>query len=61
MKKSPIRSDAYFPEWKPAFIRRISVASNAIQAIDNETAYLITYCLNRIRRDGNSTYKTDLN
>ena len=42
------------------FIRRISVASNAIQTIDNETAYLIIYCLNCIRRNGNSTYKTSL-
>ena len=44
------------------FIRRISVASNAIQTIDNE-AYnevynLIFYCLNCIRHDQNSTYKT---
>ena len=38
-------------------IRRISVASNAIQTLDDEIAYLI-YCLNCIRRDGNSTYKT---
>ena len=28
--------------------------------LDNETAYLIIYCLNSIRRDGNSTYKKDL-
>ncbi len=41
------------------FIRRISVASNAIQTIDNETTYLIIYCLNCVRRDGNSTYTTD--
>ena len=26
--------------------------------IDNETAYVIIYCLNSIRRDGISTYKT---
>ena len=32
-----------------------------IQTIDNETAYLIIYCLNCIRRDGNSTYKMGLN
>ena len=43
---------------KARFKRRISVASNAIQIIDNETAYLIIYCLNCIRRDGNSTYET---
>ncbi len=42
------------------FIRRIFIASNAIQTIDNETAYLIIYCLNCIRRDGDSTYKTGL-
>ncbi len=63
MEKSQVQSDAYFrnfSEWKPAFIRRISVASNAIQTIDNETAYLIIYCLNCIRRNGNSTYKTSL-
>ena len=35
------------------FIRRIPVASNAIQTIDNEIS-----C--RIRRDGNSTCKTGL-
>ena len=38
---------------KARFIRRISVASNAIQTIDDETACLIVYCLNCIRRDGN--------
>ena len=43
---------------KACFIRRISVASNAIQKIDDEKAYLIIYCLNCIRRDRNSTYKT---
>ncbi len=36
------------------------VASNAIQAIDNETAYLVIYCLNCIRRDENLTYKIGL-
>ena len=41
---------------KTRFIRRISVASNAIETIDNKRAYLIIYCLNCIRRDGNSTY-----
>ncbi len=30
---------------KARFIRRISVASNAIQTIDNEIAYLIINCL----------------
>ncbi len=30
------------------------------KTIDNETAYLIIYCLNYIRREGNSTYKTGL-
>ncbi len=40
---------------KARFIRRISVASNAIQTIDNETDYLIICCLNCIRRFGNST------
>ena len=33
------------------FIRRISVASNAIQTIDNEMIHLIIYCLNCIRCD----------
>ena len=36
---------------KACFIRRISVASNAIQTIDNEMIHIITYCLNCIRRD----------
>ena len=36
---------------KAYFIRRISVASNAIQTIDNEVNHLIIYCLNCIRRD----------
>ena len=36
---------------KARFIRRISVASNAIQTIDNEVNHLIIYCLNCIRRD----------
>ena len=35
---------------KACFIRRISVASNAIQTMDNEVNHLI-YCLNCIRRD----------
>ena len=46
---------------KPRFIRRIFVVSNAIQTKDNETAYLIIYCLNCIRHGGNSTYETGLN
>ena len=38
------------------FIRRISIVSNAIKkTIDNVTATII-YCLNCIRRGGNSTY-----
>ena len=45
---------------KARFKRPISVASNAIQTKDNETAYLIIFCLNCIRRDGNSTFKTVL-
>ncbi len=39
------------------FIRRIFVVSNAIQAIDNESANLIIYCLNCIRHGRNSTYE----
>ena len=35
----------YSSSSKARFIRRISVASNAIQTIDNEIAYLIIYCL----------------
>ena len=46
-----------FSSYNVRFIRRPSVVSNAIQTIDNETAYLIIYCFNCIRRDGNSTYK----
>ena len=42
------------------FRRRIFVASNAIQTIDNEVSHLIIYCLNCIRCDGNSTSKTGL-
>ena len=34
-------------------VRRISLASNAIQTIDNQVSCLIIYCLNYIRRDGN--------
>ena len=36
---------------KACFIRRISVASNAIQTTDNEVNHLIIHCLNCIRRD----------
>ena len=36
---------------KACFIRRTSVASNAIQTIDNEMLHLVIYCLNCIRRD----------
>jgi hypothetical protein len=45
---------------KARFRRRISVASNAIQTMDNEITQLINYCLNCIRRDENSTSKTGL-
>ena len=46
--------------YKACFVRRISVASNAIQTIVNELRHLIIYCLNCIRRDWNATYKTGL-
>ena len=36
---------------KACFIRRILVASNAIQTIDNEVNHLIIYCLNCIQRN----------
>ena len=49
-----------FSMLKACFIRRILVASNAIQTIDNEMIHLIIYCLNCIRRDRNATYKTGL-
>ncbi len=42
---------------RPVLYGRISVSSNAIQTIDNETTFLIIYCLNSIRRDRNSTKK----
>ena len=57
---SRFTTHATFVLLKACFMRRIFVASNAIQTIDNETAYLIIYCLKCIRRDGNSTYKTGL-
>ena len=38
------------------FLSRISVASNTIKTIDNETDYLIIFCWNCLRRDGHSTY-----
>ena len=43
-----------------SLIRRISVAWNAIHTIENETTYLIIYCLNCIQRQGNLTYKMGL-
>ena len=49
-----------YNSFKARFIPGISVASNAIQTIHNETACLIIYCLNCIRRDGNLTYKMGL-
>ena len=33
---------------------------SSIQTIDNEVAYLIVYCFNCIRSDGNSTCKTTI-
>ena len=45
---------------KACFIRRILVASNAIETTDNEMINLIIYCLNCIRRDRNATFKTGL-
>ena len=46
------------------YIRRILVASNAIKTIDEMVNLIIIsfiiYCLNCIRRDRNSTYKTGL-
>ena len=45
---------------KACFIRLISVASNAIQTIDNKMIHLIIHCLNCIRRDRNATNKTGL-
>ena len=52
--------DIYRVCTEACFIRRISVASNAIQTIDNEMIHLIIHCLNCIRRDRNATYKTGL-
>ncbi len=46
---------------KARFIRPIFVVSNAIQTIDNETAYPMIYCLNCIRHDENSTHETGQN
>ena len=43
-------------EFNARFIRRVLVASNAIQTIDNEISHLIIHCLKRIRCDQNSTY-----
>ena len=46
-------------EAKASFIRRILVASNAIETIDDEMIHLI-YCLNCILRDRNATFETGL-
>ena len=42
------------------FIRRISVAPNAVQRMDNEMTHFIIYCSNCVRRGCSATYKTDL-
>ena len=42
------------------FIRRILVASNAIETMDNEMTNFIIYCWNYIRCHQNSTYETGL-
>ena len=42
------------------FRRRVFVASNAIQTMDNAASRFIISCLNCIRRDENSTSKTGL-
>ena len=44
----------------PFYTSNFRCVERAIQPIDIETAYLIIYCLNCIRRDGNLTYKTGL-
>ena len=46
--------------YEARFIRQISIALNAIQAIDKKTAYLIIFCLNCIQCDRISTYKIGL-
>ena len=57
----PLSVSGYvYERLKPVLHVEFSVVSNAIQTIDKETAYLIIYCLNCIRRDRNSTYKTGL-
>ena len=55
-KDSAATNSIYNSVDEARFIRRISVSLNAIQPIDNE----LFVCLNCIRRDGNSTYKTGL-
>ena len=47
--------------FKARFKRRILHATNAIQTMHNEEAYLIIYCLNCIRCMQNSTFETGLN
>ena len=37
--------------FKAYFVRRISVASNAVQTMDNEMSQLINYCLNCIQHN----------
>ena len=49
MQTSYKHSLLYQKSWA-RFIRGISVPSNTIQTIDNETAYLVIYCLNCNRR-----------
>ena len=49
------------PDSKARFRRRISVALNAIQTIENEITLLINYGLNFIPRDENLTSKMGLN
>ena len=49
-----------FKMFKARFRRRISVASNANQRIDNEGNHFVIFCLNCIRREGNSTSKPGL-
>ena len=46
---------------KARFIRQISAVSNAIETIDNEMIFFITYCLNCIRHGRNATYECGLN
>ncbi len=39
MKKSPIRSDAYFPEWKPAFTQHLNPLCSTTVGIQYEHDY----------------------